>query len=41
MEEKLKQKLAEEQSEQFNALQKELNEKSEQVKELNRSKGGD
>jgi len=38
LEEKLKAKLAEEQSEQFNALQKELNEKSEQVKELNRSK---
>lgn len=36
LEEKLKTKLAEEQSEQFNALQKELNEKSEQVKELNR-----
>jgi hypothetical protein len=38
LEEKLKSKLLEEQSEQFNALQKELNEKSEQVKELNRSK---
>ena len=38
MEEKLKAKLLEEQSEQFSALQKELNEKSEQVKELNRSK---
>lgn len=38
LEEKLKQKMAEEQSEQFAALQKELNEKSEQVKELNRSK---
>jgi len=38
IEEKLKSKLAEEQSEQFNAMQKELNEKSEQVKELNRSK---
>jgi hypothetical protein len=38
MEEKLKHKFREEQSEQFNALQKELNEKSEQVKELNRSK---
>lgn len=38
MEEKLKAKLIEEQSEQFSALQKELNEKSEQVKELNRSK---
>lgn len=35
---KLKQKLKDEQSEQFDALQKELNEKSEQVKELNRSK---
>ena len=35
---KLKLKLKEEQSEQFDALQKELNEKSEQVKELNRSK---
>lgn len=34
----LKLKLKEEQSEQFEALQKELNEKSEQVKELNRSK---
>lgn len=38
MEVKLKVKLLEEQSEQFAALQKELNEKSEQVKELNRSK---
>ena len=38
MEEKLKVKIQEEQSEQLNALQKELNEKSEQVKELNRSK---
>ncbi|NAY91381.1 DUF2130 domain-containing protein [Muricauda sp. JGD-17] len=38
LEEKLKSKLAEEQSEQFETLQKELNEKSEQVKELNRSK---
>tara|TARA_R110002050_G_scaffold41242_1_gene100105 strand:- start:108783 stop:110051 length:1269 start_codon:yes stop_codon:yes gene_type:complete len=38
IEEKLKSKLIEEQSEQFEALQKELNEKSEQVKELNRSK---
>lgn len=38
IEEKLKLKLREEQSEQFNALQKELNEKSEQVKELNRTK---
>jgi len=35
---KLKAKLAEEQSEQFQALQKELNEKSEQIKELNRTK---
>lgn len=34
----LKSKLKEEQSEQFNALQKELNEKSEQIKELNRTK---
>ena len=38
IEAKLKLKLKEEQSEQFEALQKELNEKSEQVKELNRSK---
>ncbi|WP_179375687.1 DUF2130 domain-containing protein [Winogradskyella wichelsiae] len=38
IETKLKQKLKDEQSEQFEALQKELNEKSEQVKELNRSK---
>jgi hypothetical protein len=38
IEAKLKLKLKEEQSEQFDALQKELNEKSEQVKELNRSK---
>ncbi|ADV51203.1 Protein of unknown function DUF2130 [Cellulophaga algicola DSM 14237] len=38
IEAKLKKKLTEEQSEQFDALQKELNEKSEQVKELNRSK---
>ena len=38
IEEKLKQRFREEQSEQFNALQKELNEKSEQVKELNRTK---
>lgn len=38
IESKLKLKLKEEQSEQFDALQKELNEKSEQVKELNRSK---
>jgi len=35
---KLKQKFQEEQAEQFNALQKELNEKSEQVKELNRTR---
>ncbi|CAM4328512.1 DUF2130 domain-containing protein [Zobellia roscoffensis] len=38
IESKLKLKLKEEQSEQFNALQKELNEKSEQIKELNRTK---
>lgn len=38
IEEKVKSKLAEEQSEQFKALQEELNAKSEQVKELNRSK---
>lgn len=38
LEEKLKAKLVEENSEQFNALQKELNEKSEQIKELNRTK---
>jgi len=38
MEEKLKAKLLEEQSDQFAALQKELNEQSEKVKELNRSK---
>lgn len=38
LEAKLKAKLIEEQSEQFTALQKELNEKSEQVKELNRTK---
>jgi hypothetical protein len=38
IEEKLKLKFQEEQSEQFNALQKELNEKSEQVKELNRTR---
>lgn len=38
IEAKLKLKLKEEQSEQFNALQKELNEKSEQIKELNRTK---
>jgi len=35
---KLKTKLAQEQSEQFDSLQKELNEKSLQVKELNRTK---
>lgn len=35
---KLKEKLSEEQSEQFQALQNELNEKSEQIKELNRTK---
>lgn len=38
IEDKLKVKLAEEQSDQFLALQKELNEKSEKVKELNRTK---
>tara|TARA_R110001583_G_scaffold135412_1_gene287206 strand:- start:1502 stop:2647 length:1146 start_codon:yes stop_codon:yes gene_type:complete len=38
IESKLKVKLKEEQSEQFDALQKELNEKSEQIKELNRTK---
>ena len=38
LEEKLKLKLATEQAEQFADLQKELNEKSEQIKELNRSK---
>lgn len=38
IEEKLKAKLQEEQSEQFKDLQKELNEKSEQIKELNRTK---
>jgi len=38
MEEKLKAKLLDEQSDQFAALQKELNEQSEKVKELNRSK---
>ena len=35
---KLKSKLQEEQSEQFKALQNELNEKSEKIKELNRTK---
>ncbi|AEV34511.1 hypothetical protein Oweho_3563 [Owenweeksia hongkongensis DSM 17368] len=38
IEAKLKAKLSEEQEEQFKALQNELNEKSEQLKELNRSK---
>ncbi|AEA44885.1 DUF2130 domain-containing protein [Fluviicola taffensis] len=38
LEEKLKLKLVEEQGEQFALLQKELNEKSEQIKELNRTK---
>jgi hypothetical protein len=38
LEEKLKLKLASEQADQFADLQKELNEKSEQIKELNRSK---
>ena len=38
LEARLKTKILEEQSEQLNLLQKELNEKSEQVKELNRSK---
>jgi len=38
IEAKLKAKLNEEQAEQFESLQKELNEKSEKVKELNRSK---
>ncbi len=38
IEARLKAKLAEEQSEQFQALQAELNEKSEQVKELSRSR---
>ncbi len=38
LEEKIKKKLEEENTDQFKALQKELNEKSEQVKELNRSK---
>ena len=38
LEGKLKAKMTEEQSEQFNALQKELYEKSEQVKELNHSR---
>lgn len=38
LEEKIKKKTLEEQSEQFQELQKELNEKSEQIKELNRTK---
>jgi len=38
MEARLKARLTEEQSEQFLALQKELNEKSEQIKELNRTR---
>jgi len=38
IEENIKHKLIQEQAEQFAVLQKELNEKSEQVKELNRSK---
>ncbi len=38
IETKIKAKLAEEQSDQFQALQKELNEKSEKIKELNRTK---
>jgi hypothetical protein len=38
LEEKLKSKMLEEQAEQFASLQKELNEKSEQIKELNRTK---
>ena len=38
LEEKVKLQITEEQSEQFSALQKELNEKSEQIKELNRTK---
>ncbi|MEQ9297294.1 MAG: DUF2130 domain-containing protein [Cyclobacteriaceae bacterium] len=38
LEEKLKAKVLEEQSDQFESLQKELKEKSEQVRELNRSK---
>lgn len=38
LEEKLKVKIATEQADQFAELQKELNEKSEQIKELNRSK---
>lgn len=38
MEERLKAKLSEEQADQLQILQKELNEKSEQIKELNRTK---
>ncbi len=38
LEEKIKSKLTEENSEHYQALQKELNEKSEQVKDLNRTK---
>ncbi|MGW8123855.1 DUF2130 domain-containing protein [Roseivirga echinicomitans] len=38
IEDKLKQQLKAEQSDQFDTLQKELNEKSEQIKELNRTK---
>ncbi len=38
LEDRLKQKLATEQAEQFDVLQKELNEKSEQIKELSRTK---
>jgi hypothetical protein len=38
IEDKLKSKMQEEQAEQFASLQKELNEKSEQIKELNRTK---
>ncbi|MBS3914313.1 MAG: hypothetical protein KG003_07420 [Bacteroidetes bacterium] len=38
LEAKLKSKIIEEQTEQFNALQKELDEKSTQIKELNRTK---
>lgn len=38
LEDRLKQKLASEQAEQFDVLQKELNEKSEQIKELSRTK---
>lgn len=38
IEDQLKTKLAEEQADQFQALQRELNDKSEQIKELNRAK---